>query len=77
MIVHELMDSRAVLQGAWKITDRGNGCWFLFNIVQDTGETRDQSAAEPEIKARLISAFDTYAKEVGVAMREDRPLRDP
>ncbi len=50
MIVHELMGSRAVRQGEWKITDRGNGRWLLFNIVQDPGETRDLSAAEPEIR---------------------------
>jgi arylsulfatase A-like enzyme len=75
-IVHELMGSRAVRMGEWKITDRGNGRWLLFNIGQDPGETRDLSAAEPETKARLISEYDAYAKDVGVIMREDRPLRD-
>jgi arylsulfatase A-like enzyme len=74
-IVHELMGSRAVRQGEWKITDRGNGRWLLFNIVQDPGETRDLSAAEPEIKARMISAYDAYARDVGVITREDRPRR--
>ncbi len=77
VIAHELMGSRAVRQGAWKITDRGNGEWLLFNIVQDPGETRDLSAAEPDVKARLIAEYVSYAAKVGVVPIADFPLRNP
>jgi len=73
VIAHELMGSRAARQGEWKITDRGDGQWLLFNMVRDPGETQDLSDLEPEVKARLVAAYDAYATAVGVIIREDRP----
>jgi arylsulfatase A-like enzyme len=73
VIAHELMGSRAARQGEWKITDRGDGHWLLFNMVRDPGETQDLSDLEPEVKARLVAAYGAYAMAVGVIIREDRP----
>lgn len=77
----ELFGGRALRQGDWKITDVGDGQWRLFNLAADPGEINDLSASEPTRKAKLIKAWDDYAKEVGVIMPEpsqailERPIR--
>ncbi len=67
-IGEELFGGRALRQGDWKITDVGDGTWRLFNVAQDPGETRDQSADHPADKARLVAAWDDYARQVGVIL---------
>jgi arylsulfatase len=62
----ELFGGRSLRQGDWKLLDRGEGQWRLFNIARDPGETRDLSASQRRRKAELIAAYETYAREVGV-----------
>jgi arylsulfatase len=62
----ELFGGRALRKGDWKITDKGDGNWQLFNIASDPGETRDLSAQEAGQKAELVKAWENYAANVGV-----------
>jgi arylsulfatase len=71
----ELFGSRSLRQGDWKITDLGDGQWGLYNIAHDPGEVTDLSRAEPDRKAKLIKAWDSYAKEVGVILPNERIYR--
>lgn len=66
----ELFGSRALRQGDWKITDVGDGQWRLFNIARDPGETADVAAAEPDRLKQFVTAWDAYAKDVGVVLPE-------
>jgi arylsulfatase len=72
----ELFGSRALRQGDWKITDKGDGQWHLFDIARDPGETKDLSTQEPARKSELVAAWDTYARNVGVVM-PDTPTWKP
>jgi arylsulfatase A-like enzyme len=77
----ELFGGRSLRQGDWKIVDNGDGNWQLFDLAADPGEIIDLSAREPARKARLIAAWDAYARQVGVVLPEprqaiiDRPIR--
>jgi arylsulfatase len=44
----------------------GPGAWRLYNTVKDPGETRDLSKEHPTILEELKSAWERYAKDVGV-----------
>jgi arylsulfatase len=66
----ELFGGRALRQGDWKLLDRGDGQWHLFNIARDPGETQDLSAGEPKRKAALLEAWEGYAGQVGVVLPE-------
>lgn len=68
----ELFGGRSLRQGEWKLLDRGDGQWRLFNIAHDPGETQDLSAREPRRRADLVKAHDAYAAEVGVIPPEPR-----
>lgn len=68
----ELFGSRAIRQGDWKITDIGDGQWYLFNLSDDPGETRDLSREQPERLAQLVAQWDAYAKDVGVVLPDQR-----
>lgn len=67
----ELFGGRALRQGDWKLLDRGDGQWRLFNLVADPGETNDLAAREPKRVAALVKAWDAYAGEVGVILPEE------
>lgn len=66
----EVSGNSALYLGDYKITRSvppvGDGQWRLFNLARDPGETTDLSAREPAMKARLLAAYDEYAKRVGV-----------
>lgn len=45
---------------------QGDGAWRLYDINADPGETTDLSAAKPELKQRMLAAYDTYAQSMGI-----------
>lgn len=74
MIGGEMNGDKWMRQGAFKASlvsrPYGDGEWRLYNVVEDPGETRDLAAELPELLARLQSAWDAYAEEVGVIPAE-------
>ena len=66
----EVSGNSALYLGDYKITRSvppvGDGQWRLYNLARDPGETTDLSASEPEVKARLLAAYDAYAQRTGV-----------
>ena len=54
----------AVRQGDWKLV-RGSGpADELYNLSKDVSETLDLSAAQPQIRARLATALDSWNGEL-------------
>jgi hypothetical protein len=48
----------------------GLGEWRLFDVGKDPGEANDLSEKMPDKLKTLITAWDEYAKEVGVILPE-------
>ncbi len=75
----ELFGSRAYREGDWKITwmhaPYGADDWQLFNLANDPAELHDLSASHPDVRARLINAFDAYADANSVLI-PDRTIYD-
>jgi arylsulfatase len=46
----------------------GSGKWQLYNVAEDPGETRDLSKEQPAVLQKLKTAWDQYAKDVGVVL---------
>lgn len=67
----ELFGGRALRQGDWKLLDRGDRKWRLFNLAVDPGEINDLAAREPERVAALVKAWDAYAADVDVVLPAD------
>jgi arylsulfatase A-like enzyme len=44
---------RSVIEGGWKLTERGVGRWELYNLTTDPGERTNLAAAEPAQLARM------------------------
>jgi len=67
---YELGGNSALFQGDYKIVLNrgpvGDGNWYLYNIVDDPGETRDLSNREPKRFQAMLSAYNRYTKENGV-----------
>ncbi|MHC5024628.1 MAG: arylsulfatase [Planctomycetota bacterium] len=49
----------------------GSGEWELFNVAIDPGETRDIADEHPDLLEKLQAAWDRYAEDVGVVLREE------
>ena len=49
----------------------GSGEWQLFNVAQDPGENDDLADEQPELLETLRAAWDRYAEDVGVVLREE------
>jgi arylsulfatase len=49
----------------------GSGEWQLFDVVKDPGEAQDLSNRMPDRLDDLRSAWDRYAKDVGVILPEE------
>ena len=48
----------------------GTGEWRLYDLANDPGEANDLSEKMPTELRTLVSAWDTYAEEVGVVPPE-------
>ncbi|WP_109354536.1 arylsulfatase [Sphingorhabdus sp. EL138] len=70
LIGYELGGNSALFQGDYKIVLNrgpvGDGQWYLYNIVDDPGETRDLSKSEPKRFQEMLNAYVRYTKENGV-----------
>jgi len=73
----ELFYKSALRLGDWKVVhsrdDRGfkplpqqKWSWKLYNLKSDPGESQDVSAENPEVFARLMTAWEAYAEDNGV-----------
>jgi arylsulfatase len=69
-IAKEFADNTAVYMGDWKAEKNlppfSDGKWHLYNYVSDIGENNDISAQHPDILSKMLSYYNTYAKDVGV-----------
>jgi arylsulfatase len=78
-VSQELFNSTSVFMGDWKalniITPISDGKWHLFNITSDVGENNDLSMQHPEILQTMIEAYNKYAKDVGVVVPSESPIR--
>ena len=74
-IAWEFFDWRAVRMGNFKATwisrPFGESDWQLFDLATDPGESSDLSKQQPAVTQQLISAWEEYAKEVGVVPPEE------
>ncbi len=66
----ELFGNKAVWKGQWKLVQLqnpfGDGSWELYDMYNDPGESKNVAEDHPDVVAEYSSAFETYAKEVGV-----------
>ncbi len=66
-IGYEMFEMKAFIQGKWKIlrlpVPMGTGDWELFDLEKDPGETMDLSAQYPDIRRRLMDAWQEYARQ--------------
>lgn len=71
----EFLNWRAVRMGNFKATwisrPFGESDWQLFDLATDPGESSDLSKQQPAVTQQLISAWEEYAKEVGVVPPEE------
>lgn len=60
----------ALFEGRYKLVRNaapyGDLDWRLYDRLADPGETRDLAAAEPEVFARMIAAYEAFAADQGV-----------
>lgn len=59
-------ESRALIDGDYKLVAIHNGPWQLFNLKTDRGETTDLSDELPEVRARMAADWHRYAESIGV-----------
>ncbi len=66
----EMQNGKWMRQGDFKAVSvsrpYGAGAWHLYNLADDPGETRDLAEERPDLLNKLQTAWDRYAKEVGV-----------
>ena len=55
----------------------GDGKWQLINITSDPTEINNLADQHPDIMQKMISAYDTYAKEVGVVIPRGQTFTSP
>ena len=68
----EMQNGKWMRQGVFKVVSvappYGSGNWQIFKVVDDPGEMRDLSREHPEILEKLQTAWDRYARGVGVVL---------
>lgn len=60
-------------KAVWMPKPFGHDRWELFNVARDPGETQDLSGQRPDIRAKLIAAYQAYERNNNVI----RPNRTP
>jgi hypothetical protein len=72
ILADEMWNNSAVYMGDWKAIRHeppvGDGKWQLHNLADDPTETTNVADQHPDIMKKLISAYDAYAKDVGVVI---------
>jgi arylsulfatase A-like enzyme len=72
VIAQELFNNAAVFMGNWKAVKNapplGTDNWQLFNLSNDVGENHDLSKEQPDVLKKLVSAYEEYAKDVGIVV---------
>ena len=72
LIGGEMQNGKWMRQGDFKAVSvappYGTGTWHLYNLADDPGETHDLANDEPKTLKKLQTAWDRYAKEVGVVL---------
>jgi arylsulfatase len=72
LIGGEMQNGKWMRRGNYKAVSvsppYGTGEWYLFDVVEDPGETRDLAGERPEILRQLSEAWDLYAQDVGVVI---------
>jgi arylsulfatase len=53
-------------KATWIVKPFGPGEWQVFDLSVDPGESKDLSSQNPNLKQRLIDAWDEFAESVGV-----------
>lgn len=75
----EMFGGRAYREGNWKITwmhaPFGSDRWELFDLSKDPSEINDLSGEHPDVRSRLINAFNAYAENNNVTI-PDRTIYD-
>ncbi len=68
----EIWGGRVYRQGPWKLTwmhrPFGTDDWQLFHVIDDPAERVDLSARHPEIRERMIEAWNAYARSNNVVL---------
>jgi arylsulfatase len=71
-VADEMFNNSAVYMGDWKAIRHdppvGDGKWQLINLAEDPTETNNVADQHPDTMKKLISAYDAYAKDVGVVI---------
>lgn len=72
VVADEMFNNSAVWMGDWKAIRHeppvGDGKWQLINITSDPTEINNVADQHPDIMQKMISAYNTYAKEVGIVI---------
>ena len=74
IVAGEMGNGKWVRKGDYKaekvVLPYGSNEWKLYNLSVDPGETTDISGSNVELLNELTSAWEVYAKDVGVILRE-------
>ncbi|MFT7288095.1 MAG: arylsulfatase A-like enzyme [Halieaceae bacterium] len=66
----EVSGNAALYRGDYKITRNlrpaGDGRWRLYHLAEDPGESSDLSVQRPELLSSMLTAYEAYAREMGV-----------
>lgn len=63
----------ALIDGDWKLIERGTGERSLYHLSADISESKDESGGQPEIAARLASQLAILKKDLPAAPASSRP----
>jgi len=65
-IYFEHEGNRAVRMGKWKLVAAHREPWRLYDMESDRTEMHDLSVDHPDLRARMIRMYDTWAERCGV-----------